>query len=169
MTLMLRPEVWQAMYAASPGGAFLPPHDPTLIWRWLFMLSGGLTFAGLWMAWLAGSKQIHADLRVFLRSRGWILAADGADRELAVAHFVFYNQPVGVRAAVAGSILCRAAGFAWFAAAGLILVFAAWAASHKADRPLGRLAGRRRRVGRRGEHDAVPRRPPRPHPGGKGF
>ena len=75
MTLMLRPEVWRAMYVASPGGAILPPFDPTLTWRWLFMLTGGLTFAGLWMAWLAGSRRIPSTLRVFLLSRGAVLAA----------------------------------------------------------------------------------------------
>jgi hypothetical protein len=131
MTLMLRPEVWQAMYAASPGGALLPPADPTLIWRWLFMLAGGLTFSGLWMAWLAGSRRIDSALRNFLLSRGGTLAAAAVIAQLVAAHFVFHNQPEGVRAAVAGGILCRAAGFAWFAAAGVILVFGVWAASKR--------------------------------------
>jgi hypothetical protein len=41
MTLMLRPEVWQQMYAASARG-HTSPSDPTLMPRWLFMLTGGL-------------------------------------------------------------------------------------------------------------------------------
>ncbi len=135
MTLMLRPEVWQAMYAASPGGALLPPVDPTLIWRWLFMLTGGLVFAGLWMAWLAGSRRIHADLRVFLLSRGGMLAAAATIAQLVAAHFVFYNQPEGVRTAVEISVLCRVAGCAWFAAAGLILAFGVWAALKRPAAP----------------------------------
>src|SRR5581483_1948899 len=53
MTLMLRPEVWQSMYASGLSGTSLPSGDASLIWRWLFAIAGGPIFAGLWMLWLA--------------------------------------------------------------------------------------------------------------------
>src|ERR1700758_1193479 len=42
MTLMLRPEAWRSMYAASGAGAYLPTGDPTQFPRWLLMMVGGL-------------------------------------------------------------------------------------------------------------------------------
>jgi hypothetical protein len=65
-------------------------------------------------------------VRDYLRSRGGILAMAAVIAQLAAAHFVFYNQPENVRTALAGSVLYRSAGFAWFGAAGLILAFGAW-------------------------------------------
>ncbi len=60
MTLMLRPEAWQKMYANSALGAQLPAGDPTLVPRWLFMLGGGLMLAGLWMIYLAGRSTLRS-------------------------------------------------------------------------------------------------------------
>ncbi|MCX7826375.1 MAG: hypothetical protein N2689_12580 [Verrucomicrobiae bacterium] len=135
MTLMIRPEVWQGMYAASALGAQFPPHDPTLAPRWLFMLSGGLVFAGLWMVWLAGRKQIEADVRGFLSSRGGWLALAGVGAQLAAAHFVFHNQPENVRAGLAANAFYLFAGFGWFGAAALIALTGAWAGLKKPTAP----------------------------------
>jgi magnesium-transporting ATPase (P-type) len=87
------------------------------------------------MAWLAGSQRIGSALRVFLLSRGGMLAAAATIAQLVAAHFVFHNQPEGVRTAVTFSVVCRVAGFAWFAAAGLILAFGAWAAFKRPTAP----------------------------------
>ena len=126
MTLMIRPEVWQSMYSATPGGMLLPPTDPTLMPRWAYMLAGGLVFAGLGMVWLAGLQRIDGAVRDYLRSRGGMIAMAGVIAQLVAAHFVFHNQPESVRTALAGSVLCRIAGFAWFASAALVLAFGAW-------------------------------------------
>ena len=135
MTLMIRPEVWQGMYAASATGAQLPPHDPTLMPRWLFMLAGGLVFAGLWMVWLAGRKQIETDVRGFLVSRGGWLALAGVVAQLASAHFVYHAQPDDVRAGLMTSAFCQIAAFGWFGAAALILLTGAWAGLKKPTAP----------------------------------
>ena len=68
MTLMLRPEVWQEMYSRTAAGNHLPPHDPTLLPRWSFMVVGGLTGAGLWMIWLAGRPNIEVKVRTSMFS-----------------------------------------------------------------------------------------------------
>jgi len=131
MTLMIRPEVWQAMYSASAMGNHLPPHDPTLTPRWLFMLSGGLVFAGLWMVWLAGRKQIETPVRGYLAGLGGKLALVAVIAQVAVAHFVFHNQPDKVREGLVANPLYLGAGLAWFAAVGLILLTGAWAGFKK--------------------------------------
>jgi hypothetical protein len=131
MTLMIRPEVWQAMYSASAMGNHLPPHDPTLMPRWLFMLTGGLVFAGLWMVWLAGRKQIETPVRDYLAGLGGKLALVAMVAQVLVAHFVFHNQPDKVRESLAASPLYLGAGLAWFGAAGLILLTGAWAGFKK--------------------------------------
>jgi hypothetical protein len=71
-------------------------------------------------------QRIDAAVRDYLRSRGGVLALAAVIVQLAAAHFVFHNQPEAVRSAVAASVVCRIAGFAWFAAAALILAFGAW-------------------------------------------
>jgi hypothetical protein len=138
MTLMLRPEVWRGMYAATAAGTHLPSGDATLLPRWLFMLCGGLALGGLWMVWLGGQRRFDAEIRTYLRSRGALLALAGVIAQLAAAHFVFHNQPESVRAAIAGSLLCRMAGFAWLASAGLIALVGVWVAL---ARPATALAG----------------------------
>ena len=143
MTLMLRPEVWRAMYVASPGGAILPPFDPTLTWRWLFMLTGGLTFAGLWMAWLAGSRRIDSALRDFLLSRGGVLAAAATIAQLVAAHFVFHNQPEGVRDGGGRQHSLPRRRFCLVRRGGVDPRFLRLDRLRTAEPPLGRLARRR--------------------------
>ena len=131
MTLMIRPEVWTAMYSASAMGNHLPPHDPTLMPRWLFMLTGGLVFAGLWMVWLAARKQIETPVRSYLAGIGGKLAVAAVVAQVLVAHFVFHNQPDTVREGLAASPLYFGAGLAWFGAIGLIGLTGAWAGFKK--------------------------------------
>ena len=140
MTLMIRPEVWQQMYATTATGVLLPPHDPTVMWRWLFMLTGGVVFAGLWMVWLAGRPQIESPVRSYLSSLGGMLALAAVFAQLAAAHFVFHNQPAAVLAALAQpeNALFRMAGLAWFGGVVLILLVGAWASF---KRPMTAAAG----------------------------
>lgn len=131
MTCMIRPEVWSAMYSASAMGNHLPPPDPTLTPRWLFMLAGGLVFAGLGMVWLAGRNQIEASVRSYLAGLGGKLAVAAVITQVLVAHFVFHNQPDKVREGLVASPLYLGAGVTWFAAAGLILLTGVWAGFKK--------------------------------------
>jgi hypothetical protein len=138
LSLMVRPEVWQTMYANSAHGTRLPTGDPTALWRWLFMLAGGVAFGGLWMVWLGGQRRFDVAVRAYLRSRGALAAALAVVGQLAAAHFVYYNQPEAIRATVADNLLCRVAGFGWLGITGLVLVFALGVAVR---RPTGLLAG----------------------------
>jgi hypothetical protein len=133
MTLMLRPEVWQAMYSTTASGAQLPPHDPTLLPRWLFMLTGGFWVAGLWMLWLAGRRTIETPVRQYLAAHGGRLAVVMVAAQVALAFVVLGAQPETVRSGLAGNLVYKIAGLAWLATASAVLLFGVWAAAKKPD------------------------------------
>ncbi len=138
MTLMLRPEVWQAMYAQSAAGFHLPPHDPTLMPRWLFMICGGLVIGGLWLVWISGRKSLDAAVRRYLCGLGGRVALVMSVAQISVAWWVFTAQPEGVRAGLAANPLYHLAGFAWLAVAALLALIGGWAGF---ARPASRTAG----------------------------
>jgi len=138
MTLMLRPEVWQQMYSTSAYGIHLPPHDPTLLPRWLLMLTGGFWVAGLWMIWMAGRKSFDAPVKTYLAANGGRLAAMMLLVQAGIAFLVVKAQPEVVRSELSGNTLYKFAGLAWIVFAVLVFLFGAWAAIKK---PASRAAG----------------------------
>lgn len=138
MTLMLRPEVWPQMYSATASGTDLPPPDPTLIWRWLFMLAGGLWVAGLWMVWLAGRRTLETPVRRYLATHGGRLVMVMLAVQGLLALQVVGVQPESVRLGLASHALYRYSALTWLGGAGAVFLFGAWAAIRK---PLTRSAG----------------------------
>ena len=138
MTLMLRPEVWQQMYSTSAMGIHLPPHDPTLLPRWLCMLTGGFWVAGLWMIWMAGRNSFDAPVKSYLAGNGGRLAAFMLLGQAGLAFLVVAAQPEVVRVGLSGNPLYKSAGLAWIGFATLVFVFGAWASIKK---PTTRTAG----------------------------
>ena len=96
MTLMLRPEVWQDMFRAYPGGTALPPHDPTTTPRWLFMLAGAFTMGGLALVLTGSRVKQNAVEKAFLVSNGGWIAAVGAIIQAAAGWRVLQTQPHAV-------------------------------------------------------------------------
>lgn len=124
MTLMLRPEVWQAMYANSAAGAQAVAGDPALFPRWIAMLCASLMMAGLWMLYLAGRGTFTDRERQFL-------ARAGGGLTLAMSGLVFYSlrqviaaQPGAVQSALRSHPLYGYAAMGWVAAALLAVVLA---------------------------------------------
>jgi hypothetical protein len=121
MTLMLRPEVWQKMYTASALGAYPPTGDPTLVPRWLLMMTGGVFIAGLWLIYLAGRSTFTAGEKKFLAGLGGKLAALCGLAYLAAGYWAASVQPEAVKAGLAGNCLYPAykyaglAGYGWIA------------------------------------------------------
>lgn len=101
MTLMLRPEVWQQMYANTATGLQAPPHDPTMMPRWLFIMTGGLVGGGLWMALHSNLKNIEEASRAYLRRFGTGMAVTGTAIQLAVGFWVFARQPQSIQEGLA--------------------------------------------------------------------
>lgn len=101
LTLMLRPEVWQKLYEASPGGLQLNGGDPTVWPRFLFMVAGGLPAAGALLLLLARFRRWAGSAALFRRQGAFALAA-GLAAQLAAGVWVFTAQPAGVAEAVRG-------------------------------------------------------------------
>ncbi|MEI6437357.1 MAG: hypothetical protein WCO69_01250 [Candidatus Omnitrophota bacterium] len=131
MTLMLRPEVWQMMYATAPSGTSLPPHDPTLMPRWLFMLAGGFWVSGIWLIWIAGRKTTAPDLGRYLAGLGGALAALMVAFQVFLFSRVMQSQPLAVTHGVATSPLLMGAMYVWCAGAILVLLFSLWVSLKK--------------------------------------
>lgn len=129
MTLMLRPEVWLDMFRSNPHGTGLPHGDPTLFWRWAFMMTGSLTVAGLGLVVLGIWKKFEEPVkRVFVR-RGGLVAAVGVVLQGIAAVQVFLKQPDAVRARLAESGVYHALGFVWLALAAAVFVMGLLAAA----------------------------------------
>lgn len=126
MTLMLRPEIWAQMYSASPYGTRLPPHDPTLLPRWLFMLTGGLVSGGLWMIWLGSSKNISEEIGKYLSALGGKVATIGVLINVPIGIWVVRAQPEFVFNGLSANIIYKTAGFIWLAAMLGIFIFSVW-------------------------------------------
>jgi len=131
MTLMLRPEVWQKMYATSSLGTHLPPYDPTLMPRLLCVLAGGLVAAGLWMIYLSGRKSFSNTDARFLAVRGSWIAATAGVAQLVAGVAVHHAQPAVVQQLLAERPLYRLAGLGWVALTSIIVLFAIAVAVNK--------------------------------------
>ena len=134
MTLMLRPEVWRQMYAASGAGVYLPTSDPTTEPRFLMMLAGGLFVGGLWCVYLAARSTFTADEQKLLASVGGKLAALFGVVYLAAGIWANAVQPAPVKAMLAAPPagygfykLYALGGYVWlaFVAVGVVLALVA--------------------------------------------
>jgi len=136
MTLMLRPEVWQAMYRASAHGTLSPPHDPTLLPRWTFMVCAALTVAGAALVVLSKRRILSAERSDFYAARGGLLALLGAPLWIAAGLWVWHTQPAAVTHLLAGHALYPAVGLAWLVCAALLGVFGLLAVVRKGQLPV---------------------------------
>lgn len=121
MTLMLRPEAWQAMYSSSAMGAYLPTGDPTVEPRWLLMMAGGLFIGGLWLVYLSGRSTFTAEEKRYLAGLGGKVAAAFGVIYLAAGLWAANMQPAVVKAGLAGQSIYPLykyegfAGYGWLA------------------------------------------------------
>jgi hypothetical protein len=138
MTLMLRPEVWQKMYAASSLGTHLAPYDPSILARLAYVLSGGFLAAGLWMIYLASRQSFSLPDRQFLSRLGGVLAAGTGLSTILAGRTVYSVQSPVVQQLIAEHALYRLAGWAWLAVGALVILFSAWVALR---RPVSALSG----------------------------
>ncbi len=139
MTLMLRPEAWQAMYAAGQSGTSLPSGDSSMMWRWLMALAGGPVFAGIWALWLASRSTFGVDDKRFLTRLGGGLALVGALLQLGFAALVYDVQPGGVLQRL--QPIYGYARYAWLAGIALAALLGALALLKPALGAIGSWAG----------------------------
>lgn len=122
MTLMLRPEVWRSMYAASAAGAYLPSGDPTLTPRWLLMMAGGIFVGGLWMIYLGSRSTFHPEEKRFLTAWGGRIAAIFGAVYLLCGVWAASVQPEFVKSGLGAHPLYRFAGMAGYGWLVLVIV-----------------------------------------------
>lgn len=111
MTLMLRPEVWQSMYAASDQGVAAVPADPTITYRWLFVMFGGVIFGGAWMLLLANMKHLESNVVEKLRKTGVAYVVAGAVPQLFFAYQTRAAQDAKTLETVAGYPIAMTGGY----------------------------------------------------------
>lgn len=136
MTLMLRPEVWQEMYARTATGMQAPPHDPTVTPRWLFMLCGGLLFGGIGMLLLSLQRNLTEEVRGLLNRFGAAIAAIVALPQIFLAYQVFHTQAPAVQESLSRSLLCQIAALLYLLGALGAMAFAALQFFHRAPHRL---------------------------------
>lgn len=138
MTLMIKPEVWNQMYSATASGVNLPPHDPTLMPRWLFMLSGGFTVSGFWLVWIAGRKTVVRPLNTFLAGLGGMVSSSALIVQAYCYYSILKSQPQIVINGIHNSPLLNPVSIAWYCLASVMFVFAIFNAIKK---PCSQLVG----------------------------
>ncbi len=124
MTLMLRPEVWQNMYATTKMGLQTPPHDPTMMPRWLFVMVGGLLVGGLWLMLHSYIPNVGEGSKSILKKVGAGMTVVGAFAQLAVGPWVFAAQPENIQKALGSPLYLASAGI-WGLGVVLTLLLAA--------------------------------------------
>lgn len=115
MTLMLRPGVWQEMYAKTASGTLPPPHDPTTTPRWMFVMAGGLVMGGVWALLLSNMKYLSEGAQTVLRKAGGTMAGLGMLVQFGSAFMVVSSQPDFVRAGLGSTPLYSISGYAYVA------------------------------------------------------
>ena len=123
MTLMLRPEAWTAMYRGHPGGFQLPSGDPTIIPRWVYMLTASIAIGAAALIVLSLKKTISLSISIKLRRvLGW-LAASFAIIQVLAGYWVFSSQPEKIRAGLTSSSYTKIAFILW--SVSLLVLFSA--------------------------------------------
>lgn len=123
MTLMLRPEVWQEMYRNSASGLQGVHGDPTMMPRWLFVMSGGLVFGGAWALLLSKMNHITDEVKSIL-SKGGYATVLGILLQVIFAFRVVQNQPADVMQSLGSNQLATMSSYAFLGAGALAAVIA---------------------------------------------
>jgi hypothetical protein len=131
MTLMLRPQVWGAMYLHSPAGFQLNSSDPTLMPRWLFFLAGSFPATGAALMLMSLRSGLSDQLARFMTRTGGAIVAAGIVVQAALAQLTMGAQPGKIAATVMEDSLYRTFVFLWLATALLLAAVGILAAASK--------------------------------------
>jgi hypothetical protein len=123
MTLMLRPEAWQEMYRSSPSGIHLASSDPTILPRWLFMISGSLMIGGIGLILMSLSRSTKKSTTDFLRAWGARIGAAFCIIHIVTGYLVFRSQPDNVREELIGHSFYGLLPYIWLSTIFFIFLF----------------------------------------------
>ena len=125
-TLMLKPEVWPAMYDATVSGTRLPPPDPTLLPRLLMVLVGSLGFGALGTTLYSSKASLAEEVKVYLRRGAGALALLALLAQGFLGFWAYQSQPDFVRQGLQSSSLGMPFLYLWPATLALCLLAALW-------------------------------------------
>jgi len=114
MTLMLKPELWKAMYAASASGTRLPETDPTMWPRFAIVFLGAFSIGALGTSLWSGLSSVSDPARVFLRRWSAIAAIVCLPLLALSGAWAIASQPESVKAALATGLNAQLS-LAWLA------------------------------------------------------
>jgi hypothetical protein len=137
MSLMLRSDLWIAMYRANPTGTSLHNGDPAVLPRWLFMMLGSLGVSGVGLLLLALKKDLPYDVRAFLHRWGGRTVAVFTAVQIGLAIWAFRAQPEDLRAAFSDMLVYRTCGVAWFVTAAVLIGLGATVSVRRASSASG--------------------------------
>ncbi|MEP6715804.1 MAG: hypothetical protein ABJC09_09520 [Terriglobia bacterium] len=122
MTLMLRPQLWNAMYRNSPAGLQLNTSDPALMPRWLFFISGSFPAAGAALLLMSLRSGLSDSLISFMTRTGGVSIAAAIVVQSVFALMTMSAQPNNVVPTVMADPLYSAFAYSWLTTAVLLAV-----------------------------------------------
>lgn len=139
MTLMLRPQVWPAMYRGSPAGFQLNTGDPTLLARWLFFLAGAFPVTGAALALMALRPGLGEDTGRLLTRGGGAVVAGGILLQGAFADLAIAAQPRAIFSKVMEDRVYGGFAYGWVGVSVLLFALGLLAVALSANKKAGRL------------------------------
>jgi hypothetical protein len=95
----------------------MAPHDPTVMPRWLFVMTGGFIVGGVWFALHSNLKNVEPATRSLLKRIGGQFVLIGAIVQLGIGFWVMSVQSAEVQKALSGSTLNTVSILLWAACA----------------------------------------------------
>lgn len=125
MSLMLRPDLWVAIYRDAPEGTTLGTGDPSVLPRWLFMMMGSVGVCGVALMALSMLKELPWAVGPMMLRWGGRLLAIFTVVQIALGFLVFHVQPEGVRIGLWDVPFYRICSIAWIVTAAALIVLGA--------------------------------------------
>jgi hypothetical protein len=120
MTLMLRPEDWEALYQATNGfGNSFPTGDPTMLPRFLFMVVGSLGLGGIAVSLFGAFGSESESTREFLITWGARIAIGFSAVQVAIGFWVYSVQPAIIQSQLLAHPLFSVGAYGWVSLAAL--------------------------------------------------
>lgn len=114
MTLMLRPDMWQALYQSTNGlGNAFPSGDPTTLPRFLFMVVGSLGLGGIAIALFGAFGADSDSTKSYMIKWGARLAAIFAAIQLGLGIWVYSVQAPVIRSGLFEHPLFSLGAYGW--------------------------------------------------------
>lgn len=136
MTLMLRPETWTDMYARHSSGFQFPSGDPTILPRWLYMLTASIAIGAAALTILSVLKNISKSLSDKIKRISGFTVVLFSLLQGAAGYMVFHSQPEIIRNDLMTSSFSKWSIYLWGTGLTLLFLFGLVLVFLKIEKPL---------------------------------